>query len=674
MLKKVALTVLIAAMLVMAVEAPRLSTPNPMAGDNITWTAGPFDRPASNPVLLVAVYLPDTTLSVIVPGKVSGEEWQFTYEIPRDAIFMAYKTEDDNGTLVDEKGAFFGVPVYDESGNPKFDANFYAAMLYLNSPKMDTDKAHDLLELEYKNYPMNWGTLLFLRQYELSKGNIGEAALVMEMDSLIAAQPDSLEALYFITMQFKLTSPTYFNDGELLMVECAKRFPGSPYWKAYEGVIYNSLRSIQGNLDFYESTVFPLLEGEARESGYLMLLSNALESRNLKRVDELIAQYYKEFPSGKLPLAVEMTVLQSKYSQPNSDWAAGVENLLKRYPSDVDLNMTLAYYYRDLDWKKALGFYRSAIKNSDAPQPAIEFAEIAMQKGKNLAEAKKYLTDAISSVSMDRYRSLLIMGDFMERHKILMANWALLYGSLGWLGFKAGDYETALNDFLLADSFQTLIPGYEKSLYERMLEVSEKSGNLQGRKIALLNLLASDPENTEYLSSLSDIYTIENGSSEGFDDWLNKESERISLRFRLNQTVTDFPLITRDKDTVALSEFKGKVIVLNFWATWCGPCKQEMPELNKLAESYKDSSDVVFIAITNENPVVVASFLEDNKFGYPVYFEMKGMEASRVFNIDSVPTHLVIDRHGYLQFQHVGYIPEITSILTFEINGLLKEK
>lgn len=658
-----------------AADLPVASTSKPVAGEEISWTVSDFDRPCEDPVMLLAVFMPDTTLAAIIPGKPISEGWQFSYNIPIDAIFMAFTIEDSKGILLDEGGSHIGVPIYEASGKPRFRTNLNFARLILLSPMGgDSDRVRKLLEQEFIEYPMNWEAFAQMRQLQLMAGEIDEVSVAKEFDSLLAAEPDSSEMLHFTALEFKLSTLQYLSEGEKLVKICAEKYPESPYWSVYQSTIYLALSQIPGRLDHYEREIFPLLKGKAREAAYLFVITYAMENNNITHAEALMSDLLEEFPSTKIPTAGLLNYLQMKYRQPSSEWAAEVEEWSKRYPDNVELNMSLAYYYKDRDWKKATGYFRKAIKITDSPQPSIDFAEVAAQKGKNFAEARKYLLGSLAYVNMDRYRHLLVMENFDERWKILMANKALIYNSLGWLDYKSGDFDDAVKNFLLADSFQILLPGYEETIYTRLLTASEKAGNLEGRKTALLNLLAADPENRDYAVALADIYTVEHGSREGFKDWLDVASREISLRFRVNRPVMDFPLISPGGDTVYLSQFRGKVVALNFWSTTCVPCRQEIPELNELVDAYKDSQDVVFLGITYDNQDKVERFLKDNEFIYTVMYEQPGIEASRIFQVTAVPTNVVIDRQGNLQYQHVGFLPDIKDILGFEIDALLQEE
>lgn len=100
---------------------------------------------------------------------------------------------------------------------------------------------------------------------------------------------------------------------------------------------------------------------------------------------------------------------------------------------------------------------------------------------------------------------------------------------------------------------------------------------------------------------------------------------------------------------------KGKAIMLNFWATWCPPCRQEMPSIEKLYKKYKDNSnfEIVAIAVDKGTSLKVASFIQDNKYTFPIFFDERG-KASKKFLIRSIPTTFIINSEGIIVKKKLG--------------------
>ncbi|WP_452230898.1 peroxiredoxin family protein [Lacinutrix sp. MEBiC02404] len=117
-----------------------------------------------------------------------------------------------------------------------------------------------------------------------------------------------------------------------------------------------------------------------------------------------------------------------------------------------------------------------------------------------------------------------------------------------------------------------------------------------------------------------------------------------------------------------LSELKGKVVVLNFWFTKCGPCIAEMPELNKLASNFKEE-DVVFLALTFNKKGVVNDFLESNPFAYTILANAN--DVITMYGVNSYPTSIVINKKGEIVLKELGYRTNIKEVLATSINASL---
>lgn len=137
---------------------------------------------------------------------------------------------------------------------------------------------------------------------------------------------------------------------------------------------------------------------------------------------------------------------------------------------------------------------------------------------------------------------------------------------------------------------------------------------------------------------------------------------------RLNMVAKDFTITGLDGNLVSLSDLLGKVVVLNFWATWCPPCRKEMPVLEDLWHQYGDSEDVMFLIVSvDQDSKKVQPYISENGYTFPVFY---GSATAQLYNIISIPTTLVIDKQGVVQFKHTGYRPEIRDLLTWEIEAL----
>jgi peroxiredoxin len=129
------------------------------------------------------------------------------------------------------------------------------------------------------------------------------------------------------------------------------------------------------------------------------------------------------------------------------------------------------------------------------------------------------------------------------------------------------------------------------------------------------------------------------------------------------------PLITNEKDTLKLSDLKGKVVILDFWATWCRPCRMEIPSFIDLYKTYKDSG-FVMVGIAIDKVEKVKKFYKRFKLNYPVVMSNKKLELA-YGGISGIPTTFVLDKSGRIYKKYVGYRPKST--FEEDIKKLLKE-
>ena len=171
------------------------------------------------------------------------------------------------------------------------------------------------------------------------------------------------------------------------------------------------------------------------------------------------------------------------------------------------------------------------------------------------------------------------------------------------------------------------------------------------------NYQENDPSQLGPSGIYSDMQEQENQTSPGDETEGASEQEDPTVIPAL-----DFTVYNQANEPVKLSDFYGKPIVVNFWATWCGPCKSELPAFENLNNEYKDTINFMMVNLTDgaqETVGGVSDFIMDNNYHFPVYFDTD-LDAAATYSVYSIPATLFIDADGNIVASHMGAMSEAT--------------
>ena len=133
----------------------------------------------------------------------------------------------------------------------------------------------------------------------------------------------------------------------------------------------------------------------------------------------------------------------------------------------------------------------------------------------------------------------------------------------------------------------------------------------------------------------------------------------------------DFSLQDLEGKTISLSDYKGKVVFIDFWATWCPPCRLSIPYVEKLYEQYKDNEDFVVLGINlQESKEDITKFMKKQKMNYPILLSDNKVISN--YKIASIPRFFIIDRNGEIYNKYVGFAPGVEELWQKDIEKLLK--
>lgn len=133
-----------------------------------------------------------------------------------------------------------------------------------------------------------------------------------------------------------------------------------------------------------------------------------------------------------------------------------------------------------------------------------------------------------------------------------------------------------------------------------------------------------------------------------------------------------FALPSRSGDTVSLAQLKGKVVMLNFWASWCGPCRQEMPLLDQMHKRYSALGFTLVGVNVDANSKDAEDWLSKTPVSFPVLFDRES-KVSKLYDVSAMPSTVFIDRQGNVRYLHRGYKAGDEGEYLNQIRALLKE-
>jgi peroxiredoxin len=134
-----------------------------------------------------------------------------------------------------------------------------------------------------------------------------------------------------------------------------------------------------------------------------------------------------------------------------------------------------------------------------------------------------------------------------------------------------------------------------------------------------------------------------------------------------------FALQSRDGQQVSLASLKGKVVMVNFWATWCVPCRQEMPHLQALYERYNSLGfELLAVNVEKNKAEEVRKWLDETPVTFPVLFDPNN-EVTKLYKVQTMPSTVLVARDGTMRFIHHGYKPGYEGEYQTQVRALLRE-
>ncbi|MEO6405580.1 MAG: TlpA disulfide reductase family protein [Ferruginibacter sp.] len=606
-------------------DALKLSTPYPKALQNLNFSFNPKSSPLKAEKNIEIVVYEFTSKGLVVKEPILkniGGIYNGTVLLDSNANVIAFgissgETKDNNS------GKGFIVPVYNKNNEPVKGYYVNAGQLYagygeyLFGMASEPQKNMDLLETGLSKYPELEGEADFYTFY-LNAINIAKKteakAIILEKLKQVESKPVLSESNY-TTLANWYTRLKIKEKADSLKLVRNQKFPAGAWVRA----------ELMDN--FYKEK-----SAEKKAAIYEKYIASAKEKMDENMVNNMKSQVADAYNNEK------NTAMFTKWS---ADLPMGIR----------------AASYNNVSWYMAE-------KDEDLPgaKKMSEAAVVWAKQQVNHPTEKKPLSMTTKQWNKEREGTYSMYGD-----------------TYAYILYKTGDYKTGLTYAKDAATIRELKAPEYNERYAMLLEKAAPAAEAKTIIEGMVKAGKASPKTKEVLKAL---YAKEHKSEGGFDSYLAtleadaKIKRMAEIRKSMQNNVSPkFVLKDWEGKEVSLESLKGKVVVVDFWATWCGPCIASMPGMKKAQEKLAGRDDVKFLFVDTWESV--DNKLENSKDfmkkkNYPFYVLMDNdNKMVGDFGVNGIPTKFIIDKDGNIRFKSIGFEGN-TDVLADEVIAMVE--